>query len=573
LANFNRRTVILLLLTIVVISVCLRYPLVDHERHNDTFAMRLLAESITERGYAVWTFHPLSYFGYYPISYPSGTPFLLAEISEMTGLGLSLTIALFGAIIGTLYTLAVFCMSRLLIRRVDVSILATFFAMLAPRFVDTSYFSGSARAPFVAMAVFAVFVAFKTGSLGRPTLIAILGLAVIGCFALHHMAVVLILFALAYMLSTLVERVSLALSLKRAHGDTRKMFAGSATAAIGIVVILAAVLYLGYFEQKLSLDYGSTSLFSFEPVYLSVLLNLAASYTNQIGLLLPIAVLGLPVYFLRTRLSTATLFPVFLIISFVPLLPNALYITMVIAPFVAILGAAWFGIALKRRRGRRLVLLLLSAMIVTSLILPVWSSDRWNGIKETSGDTVASDLQLFSDASYLRCFRGDVYAVSNNDVLSARLSGASGLIFLRSGVISALSGDVTAESVKGNLSWMKERFPENLYLWFQYEDEHDINTYLIRYVVQGNQFPAGAGDSWQAEEDFYERHSRLLVAVDNGWPSSYIWVWAVLPAKLPSELLNAQWTVGSAKFPLNSYSLYASGRITLFATEVPNRYA
>lgn len=561
-----------MLLLIVLISLALRYPLVEHERHNDTFFNRLLADSILENDYAVWTFHPLSYLGYYPISYPSGTPFLIAEISEMTGIDLSPSILIIGMLSGVLFALSVFCLSRILLKRIDLCLLATALAVFAPRFIDTSYWSGSARAPFVALAVFAVFVAFRTGFPGKPALIVVLGIAVLGCFTLHHMAVVFILFCLAYLLSAMLARVTLVFVSKGSMIRTRRWFTGFTVALLGIAISLVAVFYLSYYEPTLKYDYASTSLFSFEPTYLSILLNLAASYTHQIGFVLPIAVLGLPIYFIRTRLTTTSMFPVLLIVSFVPLLPSAHYITMILSPFVAVLGVAWFGIALKRRKGRRAVMAVLVLVICASLVLPVWSSQRWNDIQETSGDPVASDMQLFSDAAYLSLFGDDTYAVSNNDVLSSRLAGASGVVFLRSGVISALTGDVTAESVKGNLSWTNQRFPQNLYLWFEYEDENDINMYVIRYMVQGNTFPAGGGDVWQTETDYYEKHSRLLVVVDNRWPANYVWVWAILPANLPSELRNSEWKVGSSTYPIDSYSIYISERITLYATEVPDKY-
>ncbi len=572
LAHFTKKTALILLFTIVLITIVLRYPLVEHERHNDTFFTRLLADSILDRGYAVWTFHPLSYVGYYPISYPSGTPFLLAEISEMTGVGLSTSILILGMFSGVLFAVSVFCLTRTLLRRIDLCLLATLFAILAPRFIDASYWTGSARAPFVALAVFTAFVAFRAGFPTKPSLVVVTCIAVLGCFSLHHMAVVFILFCLAYVLSALTVRATLRLGSKRASIRARRGFAGLTVALLGTSIALVAVFYLSYYEPTLTYDYAATSLFSFEPIYLSVLLNLAASYTHQIGFMLPIAVLSVPVYLMRTRLTTYSLFPVLLIISFVPLLPSAHYITMILAPFVAILAVQWFGLALNRKRWRRIVIVALTAVVCTSLVLPIWSSDRWNGIRETSGDAVASDSQLFIDATYLRVIGGDAYAISNNDILSTRLAGISGVMFLRSGVNSAINGDTTAESVRGNLSWMKERFPQNLYLWFSYEDEHDINTYVIRYAVQGNQFPAGAGDFWLPSEDYYERHSRMLFVVDNRWPANYIWIWAVLPSKLPSELKNAQWGIGSATYSLESYSLYVSQGITLFATEVPNQY-
>ncbi len=572
-ARFGKKCVLLVLLAIVLISVAVRYPLVEHERHNDTYLMRLLATSISSDGYAVWTFHPLSYFGYYPVSYPSGVPFLLSGISEAAGIGMSLSILLLNAFTGILFALAVFCLSRELVQRVDIAMLAAFLAVLGPRFVDTSYWNGSARAPFIVLAVLVVIVARRAGVSGQPAYFLILGLALFGSFAVHHMAVLFVLFGVAYVLSTLTSRMVYGRRLSRMSRSGRRRLAGMVVVGIALSVLLVSALQFSYFKQDLEYGFASTSIFSFEPVYLSIMLNLAGSYTNQIGFILPIAVIGIPFCFARMRLSATFLFPIFLVLVFIPLLPSALYITMVLLPYVAILGSHWFAIALKRSKFRRMVVALLGVLICISLVLPGISLARWNSVQEKTGDAVVPDDQLFADGAYLAQYSAGSFAISNNKVLATRLGGVSGVIFLDSGVVSTLTGDVTADSVRGNLSWMEARFPYNLYLWFEYEADRRIEPVVIVYVLQGSSFPAGPGDTLQSGDEYFEGHSRLLVVVDNKWPASFAWVWASLPAKLPGELRDAEWTYGGRTMPLDSYSVYASESVTLYATEVPNQYA
>lgn len=571
-AHFKKKTVLLVVFLIVLISLTLRYPLVEHERHNDTFVNRMLANSILENDYAVWTFHPLSYIGYYPASYPSGTSFLLAEISEMSGVNLSVAILTLSMSCGMLFALSAFCLSRILLRRIDLVLLATVLATLAPRFIDTSYWSSSARAPFVAMAVLAVFIAAGTGSYRGRTFAAMLATVVIGCFALHHMTVLFVLFVVAYILSTSIVRATHQFGSKIPLMKRRGWLAGLTVTLLGMTAFVGAGVYLGNYGAVLTRTYASTSLFSFEPVYLSALLNMAASYTNQIGFVLPIAAFGLPFYFSRIRLTTASLFPVLLVISFVPLLPSAEYITMVLSPFVAVIGAALFGVALKRGRGRRVVFGGLALLVCASLVLPALSSQRWNEVQETSGDLVASDMQLFTDAAYLRSFGDRASAISNADVVSTRLAGASGVLFLKSGTPSALSGDVTPESLEGNISANSQEFPYNLYRWFEFEDEDTVSSYVVLLMVQGNRFSAGVDDRWTLERDYYETHSKLLVVIDNNWEMDYVWATEILSAKLPSELRAAQWGDGTETYPLQSYSIYVSERITLYIAEVANEY-
>lgn len=571
-AHFKKKTALLIVFVTVLVSLILRYPLVEHERHNDTFFNRLLADSVLENDYALWTFHPLSYIGYYPASYPSGTPFLLAEISEMTGVDLSGAIIILSMSCGVLFVLSAFCLSRVLLRRTDLVLLATVLSALAPRFVDTSYWSGSARAPFIAMAILTIFVAAEAGTYGKRALIAILVVFLIGCFTLHHMAVLFILLGIAYSVSKFLAKAIHSFISRTSQTRTRNWTIGLTVTLLAIAAFAGAGIYLSYYGTALTRIYASTSLFSFEPSYVSALLNMAASYTNQIGFVLPVAVLGLPVYFKRTRLTTVTLFPVLLVIVFIPLLPSAEYITMLLSPFVAVIGAAWFGAAITWEGGRRIVFGGLVLLICVSLILPVLSSQRWNENPETSGDLVASDMQLYTDATYLRSYRDCALAISNVDVLSTRLSGASGVLFLKSGTLSALTGDATPESLEGNMSFTSKEFPYNLYQWFEYEDESTVSSYVIFYMVRGNQFTVGAGDEWSHGVDYYEVHSKLLIVVDNNWQMDYVWATEILSAKLPSELRAAQWGDGVETHPLQSYSTYVSERITLYITEVANEY-
>ena len=571
-AKLNKRAVLTLMLLIVLVSILLRYPLVEHERHNDTFFNRLLADSILEDDYAVWTFHSLSYVGYYPLSYPSGMAFLLAEISEMAGVNLSASIILLSMFSGVLFALSVFCLSRILLTRIDLCVLAVALSILAPRFVDTSYWSGSARAPFIALAMLTVFVAFRTGSTGRPAFGAVLAIATIGCFALHHMAILLVVFPVAFLLSTLIAKVDLSFASFGSRIRMKRTRAGLLVVILGIAVFLFALLTLEYYERSLEDSFASTNLLSSseELPIVTVTLNMIASYTHQIGPVLLIATIGLPFYFIRKEPTATMLFPVLLIICFIPLLPRAQYITMILAPFAAVLGATFFEQALKKRRWRRQVKALLLIVICTSFVMPVWSVQRWNDHAPGSGEAVESNMQLFVDAEYLHTFEDDAYVISNNELLTNRLAGVTGVIFLKPGMYSVLSGDVTAESVEGNVSTSQRDFPEYLYVLFSYDNDYVIQLNLYRFVTKGCQFPASGIDFWHEEIGYYDAHSRLLVVVDNRWPDVYVWSWGVADAKLPSELRNAQWQIDSTIYPLHSYSIYISERITLYATEVPD---
>jgi hypothetical protein len=95
----SKKVVLLFLAVLILLSIAVRYPLVEHERfQTDSYTIHYFAKSIVDNGYARWTFHALSYLGYYPISYPSGSAFFLAEFSSVTGMELESSILLTDAL-------------------------------------------------------------------------------------------------------------------------------------------------------------------------------------------------------------------------------------------------------------------------------------------------------------------------------------------------------------------------------------------------------------------------------------------------------------------------------------------
>lgn len=85
-AKFSTRTKALLFSLLVVLVVILHYPISFNEIGWDSFAVHIIANSLSEFGYAKWWLHPLSVFGMYPYSMSSALPFLLSGTSQLTGM-------------------------------------------------------------------------------------------------------------------------------------------------------------------------------------------------------------------------------------------------------------------------------------------------------------------------------------------------------------------------------------------------------------------------------------------------------------------------------------------------------
>ena len=98
--KFSKHTTYALVALLIILNIIFRYPTTPHEIGWDSFAINVLANSISEFGYAKWWIHPASIGGFYPYSYASAVPFLISGISQCTGIGMQWIIWLFCVLIG-----------------------------------------------------------------------------------------------------------------------------------------------------------------------------------------------------------------------------------------------------------------------------------------------------------------------------------------------------------------------------------------------------------------------------------------------------------------------------------------
>jgi hypothetical protein len=380
------------------------------------------------------------------------------------------------------------------------------------------------------------------------------------------MAVLLVVFGLGYVLAAFQSQFV----LRKAETHKRAVAAiWNVATAVSIAVI--AFLFFDYFGDMV-LNLQRSSLFDIEPVFLSVVLNMAMSYTNQIGFILLFAVAAIPGIFRQSRFSVKSLFPLTLVIAFIPMYGNSLYVSMILSPFIAILGTIWLSKWYRSARRKTNVIVVISLLLAVSVFVPVWSSARWNQRAYLSGDTVEVDSRIFSDAAYLRVNYPEDYAIYNSDTMWIQLAATSRTHFLASGIASAINGDISNENVARNVTWSSDPFPTNLYQWFEYVNEPDVDYYVRRVINSGVSSVSNSTD-YLVVRDYFSSHSRLLVAIDNNLPSEFAWVYGVDRSTLPSQLKQASW-LSNQPHPgdysdLPSYIVYESGRITLYAVQLP----
>lgn len=569
--KFSRRTTLLLLLTLAVLSVAIRYPLVDHERYQtDSYFIHLLSQSVVDNHYAVWVFHPLSLFGYYPLSYPSGAPFFLAEFSSLTGLSVEVSILVADMGIAVMFSLAAFLLAREFLHRPELSLMAAFFTVMGARFVDTTYWDGSARGFMVTLAIMVAVMALRASSNRQNSLVLASILLGFGCFATHHMAVLLVFLGGAFVVAHIEKTFLFRSAVSAKIGNFPLIFTGLVVASI----IILTVVFFDFFWELAVRNLKKTSLIDINPVALSVILNAGGVYANQIGLVAVFALFGL-IAVLRGRVLTSrSLFLVSVMVVFIPVLGNSLYVSMILSPFVSILGTIWLArwISASSKYGRSAARTITVILVVASLLVPIWSLQKWNDQEYLSGKAVEVDNQVYADAAYLAESYEDVFGISNINVASLEFGATTDIHFLDSGIHLALNGDITPEDIKENVIWSNKPFPTNLYEWFGYRDEPNVNYYVLGLMVNGVEFVEGYSASTQARL-YFSTHPSMLVVVDKIRPNEYVNSYSILEADFLEEIEAARWiSVGSESsesVPLQSYSIYESQGISLYMVRLP----
>ena len=388
-----------------------------------------------------------------------------------------------------------------------------------------------------------------------------------GCFVSHHMAVLIVVFAMGYALAAFQVHYLLKIV---PHRRKAAIFAFNLTVLASIMTV--SFIFFDFFGELLLANLQKTSIFDLDPPFLSAILNTASSYTNQIGFILPVAVLGFGfVYRTKSTIDTSSLFLVATLIAFVPLLGSHLYVSMLLTPIVAIIGGLVIAHLYQKSSRKIYCHAFVTILLVSSIIMPYWSIERWNSNEYISGDTVETDEILYSDSIYLRYAFADTLAICSVGTIRSQLYSNSGMTFISSGIMLALNDELNASDMDENVIWSESNFPVNLYRWFQYEDEPQVDYYIRGLMINGLAYisnPQYANDA----VDYFHGHPKLTIVVDNNWPSQYVDTYSIREAPFLGELANGLSTeatgVEYSGDSIGSYLTYTSERISVYIVDI-----
>ena len=565
---FSRRTAYAAFLLLMLLSIAYRYPLVDHERNqSDSYFIHSLASDILADGAASWTFHPLSYFGLYPLSYPSGIPFLCSELSCITGLSIEGSFLLMGIVFGIVFCAAAFCLIRHFVSQMNYALLGTFLCVCGSRAIDSTYWVGSGRAP-VAILMIVALLAIIMASSKKKAALYLVGISfMIISFTIHHMAILILLFGFAYLIVTIGRFIS---SFELGNG--RKLLLGY-YAAVTFSVVYVGFVILDFFYIVAEMNLGKTSLFDVQPSILSVVLNAGAVFTRQIGPIMILTIIGAPFVALagfEAPRKRERMLSVFCLLVFIPLIGYSIYITVLLAPLIAAIGVIWIKEMCDMRRVRKAMKPVIVLLIVSSLVFPVWTIREWNSASYRGGDEVEVSSQIFNDAEYLNHLNWQGNLTSNVNSLQALLSPISGIPFIGGGVNAILYGEINQSDMAENIVNSGIGFPRNLYVWYEYSGPIVGEYFRRNLMIHGVEY---FFTSRSIANDYLSDNSRLVVAIDNNLDGLFVTSFETIDSVFAIELKNSKLagaaTLQDANNAFESYRIYSSQRTSLYVVQLP----
>jgi len=413
-----------LLAALALVTVVYRYPLeVGHEMGSDTTFIHSLAESISVFGQARWVVHPLSYFGLYALSYASGIPFVFAASSETSGVPIEGIMLLFGWIVALPGTWAAFLVARRLRGNDVFALLVAAFFTVAPFYIKDTTWVGSSRG--FAIALIPPFILLLLAHLrsGRASYISLAFVLLVILATIHRMGFLAFFLLIAYAFAIPFHKITqrLRFALSRFETVSRYAIVVASFAGFGLVVY-GQFQYPGIVGSSLAEQYAGSGVFQGDsfPVLLA---NMGISLTVRIGVLFPLAVLGLGAFLWHRPKEATDKYLLTTTVLFLPLLSLRDYIAeFLIFFFVVLLVLGLFSIYHLLRRRQKMVAMIITVVVAISFAASWEMKDYWR--LKYSTDTAIPD-ETYSCALYLRYWSTGTI-VANEGLGGGRIGAISG---------------------------------------------------------------------------------------------------------------------------------------------------
>lgn len=423
---FSKRVFLLLIAFLIIMNIAIRYPDTPHETGVDSFFVHSLSNSISQEGYAKWVLHPLSFFGLFPSSYPSGVPFILSALSQVIGLDTEFSILLLSSLTGLLALFTSLILAFEVCRDRMFAFIVAFAFSTAPIFLADTIWTASTRYIMLALSPIFLWSLIKgyrcEKNAFKYTALAVVLFMVIAL--IHRMAYLLFILLIIYLLA-------LILSAFRDKGIIKKISKQARLALLlALFIITFALLFLpinafGIEGAPIGV-YEKGSILEGREFYV-LALNVFISTGSGAGVIASIfAVLGFFLILQRGLKEPIDVFLIFALLLIIILLPLRTYVRPFAPLFISIVAGLGFLQVFRLIKDRRRAISLLIASLLISLAFSSFMVEHWRSQNIGRGDDEHwMSQESYDTALYLRDCSGNRFFVSNNWILAQRVQAVS----------------------------------------------------------------------------------------------------------------------------------------------------
>jgi asparagine N-glycosylation enzyme membrane subunit Stt3 len=453
-----------------------------------------LANSISNFGYAEWILHPLSFFGLYPLSYPSAVPTILSIVSQASGLDIEYVILLFGFVLGILGMFGAYIMA-LEIRKDRLFAFLTAFAFsLTPVFIEYTRWTATARNLFIALLPLLIWSLLcyhnKNQSKWKYLLLALILLLILG--STHRLFLLMPLVIGAYFVTIGIQFINNQINLDNfllKHKLTeRKVF-------LGTIMLFAFAFLIQFsnlsFYRDIWYDYQTGAFFEGQSPLL-LILNMSTNYMGHIGILILFGLVGLLFLLRKRNKDFGELFVLVALLFLTSISALGLYVSLFILPFASVLIAIGLlesiriversvttnklkdkavTITIKNNYNRNaktkaIVFSIITISLIFSTCFSIYMINRHMRlpIGET-GDTTWMNDGTYNTGLFLKKGGENKPFLSNDGIIAGRIHAVSGVPSFSGGIYGLINGFINKEELETRSIKLAEISPNTDYFY------------------------------------------------------------------------------------------------------------
>jgi len=418
--RLGRKPTCSLLLFLLAVNFLVRYPRTPRALGFDGFVYHGMTMSLIRGGYAGWILHPLSYFGLYPLSHPSGSFFFLADLAILAGAPLEGSILLFDMGLVALSLLCGFVLSMEFRRDEALALVVAGLFSLSPRLVSGLLWEIPTRTLFSTLVPLLMWLLLRFHRSRNLLWLGHVGVVLAIMMSAHRLTVLMAGFFIAFILTEIILVVSRTLRIRYAAYALRPQFRRMANLVVLTSFFVFSISLITVGGILSTYGVGRVGFGSGVVLELS---NLGASLARSAGFLVAIVPIGVVAVYQGRMKEFKEPFLLMVLLVLLPTLTLRQYAGYyIIAPTALFTGfGVWWFVEKLRSRTARIALVsvalavtvLSSAYVVnfdlqvqpflddTSYVSGVYAQWRTEGTLIANDGILASKIYLVAGHPYL----------------------------------------------------------------------------------------------------------------------------------------------------------------------------